>query len=742
MKSKVFILIGFLFIGFLSPLMSAQKWQKPEDFICDHEGGHDWHNPKVFDINKIDPHATMMPFADIASAIENNRKESPFYKSLNGIWKFNWVKKPSDRPQNFYKTNFDVANWDDIEVPSNWELKGYGVPIYVNQPYAFSPNSRPDPPEIPHDYNPVGSYRRKFRVPNNWDGRQVFLHFGAVKSAMYLWINGQKVGYSQGSKTPAEWDITKYVNKGDNVLAVEIYRWSDGSYLECQDFWRISGIQRDVYLYSTPKVRIKDFFAKSTLDKNYEDGKLDLEVDLYNHFKNEKKDISLEVQLFNDGEIVYQDSRGCKLTQEKKINFSTTVKETLKWTAETPNLYSLVLILKKDGEIIETVGAKTGFRTVEIKDGQFLVNGQPVLVKGVNRHEHDPVNGHVISRASMRKDIELMKRYNINTVRTAHYPDDPYWYELCDKYGLYVINEANIESHGMGYGEESLAKDSEWMEAHLDRNVRMVERDKNHPSIVTWSMGNEAGNGVNFKKIYEWIHQRDGTRPVQYERAGLDTNTDIFCPMYASVDYIEKYGSEKQERPLILCEYAHAMGNACGSLSDYWEATRNSKYLQGGCIWDWVDQGILQHDQNGEKYFAYGGDLGPEGVPSDNNFCINGLVRPDRMITPKLKEARHVYQSIWVDLVNGFTEHKIKINNEYSFTNLKKYNIEWKIMENGKTIQQGEIDPVNVQALQSKVVELPVEEFDKVPGYEYFLNVNFSTTKAENLLKKGHQVAN
>ena len=729
-------------LNFVTNLNAADKWQKPQDFQCNSKSGHDWHNPKIFGRNKIEPHATMMPYDDIESAIANQRRQSPFYRSLNGTWKFNWVKSPAKRPKEFYKPNYDVSQWDEIPVPANWELEGHGIPIYVNQPYAFSPHSRPNPPEIPHDYNPVGSYRREFQIPENWNGREIFIHFGAVKSAMYLWINGDKVGYSQGSKTPAEWNITQYLTPGKNTLAVEIYRWSDGSYLECQDFWRISGIQRDVYLYSTPKVKIKDFFVKSTLDEDYIDGIFNLEVDLYNYYEKKQNDITLEVKLFDkDKNTVLERDKSLALGKDRSIDFSATLKNPLKWTAETPNLYSLVLVLKRNSKIIETVGTKTGFRKIELKNGQFLVNGKAVLIKGVNRHEHDPVKGHVISRESMLQDIKLMKKYNINTVRAAHYPDAPYWYDLCDKYGLYVINEANIESHGMGYGEESLAKDPKWMAAHLDRNIRMVERDKNHPSIITWSMGNEGGNGINFKKVYKWIHKRDGSRPVQYERAGLEENTDIYCPMYASVDYIKNYGKKKQDRPLILCEYAHAMGNACGSLGDYWDVIRNSDYLQGGCIWDWVDQGILQYDKNGKKYYAYGGDFGPEGVPSDGNFCINGLVKPDRQITPKLLETKHVYQSIWAEPVNNFSNNEIRIRNEYGFTNLNEFYCKWNITENGEVIKKGQLDPIDILPLKSKIITLPVDGLDKIPGKKYHLNIAFFTAEEKALIGKDHEVA-
>ncbi|MEZ5197882.1 MAG: glycoside hydrolase family 2 TIM barrel-domain containing protein [Bacteroidales bacterium] len=697
-------------------------------------------NPAMFNQNKTAPHSYFIPFQDAKNASELLNEESPFYHSLNGMWKFNWVRNPADRPVDFMNASFDATSWDEIPVPSNWELQGYGVPIYVNQPYEWT--SDPQPPKVPHDYNPVGSYLRNFDVPDNWKDKQVFIHFGAVKSAFFIWINGQYVGYSQGSKTPAEWNITRFLNPGRNVVALQVYRWSDGSYLECQDFWRISGIERDVFLYSTPEVYIRDFFANGSLINNYEDGLFSLNADIVNSGQFQPG-FEMQVQLFDKNnkpvfehseELIFNKSQIAFLDLEEEI------RNPEKWTAETPNLYTLILTLKKDRKSIESARHKIGFRTSEIKDGQLLVNGKAILLKGVNRHEHDPVTGHVVSRESMLKDIRLMKQNNINTVRTCHYPDDPYWYELCDEYGLYVIDEANIESHGMGYGAKSLAKDPAWENAHLDRVIRLVERDKNHPSVIIWSMGNEAGDGVNFEACYSWIKSRDTSRPVHYERAGLGPNTDIYCPMYASVGYIEKYGQKPQEKPLILCEYAHAMGNSTGNLQDYWDVIEKYDQLQGGSIWDWVDQGLLKTDENGTDYFAYGGDFGPEDVPSDGNFCANGLVSSDRTPHPGLMEVKKVYQYIKfkpVDISKG----QIEIRNMYDFMDTDFIDIQWELVGDSKVIREGIVPNPTIEAGESKQFVLPLEDFIPFPGVEYFISIKALTNKELPLIPKGFVVA-
>ncbi len=566
----------------------------------------DWENPSVFRINKEAPHSTLIPFDSIEAAKKVDIKTSQYYKSLNGKWHFKWSKNPQSRPVDFYQESFDVSGWDKIDVPSNWQLQGYGTPLYTNVTYPF----KKDPPRVmgtpPQHYtnykerNPVGSYKTTFEVPSKWQGREVFINFDGVDSAFYLWVNGQKVGYSQDSRTPAEFNITKYLNEGENTLAAEVYRYSDGSYLEDQDFWRLSGIFRDVYLFSTPKIHIRDFFAKPTLDKQYQNGILTVEVEVIRYDSNAVSLSKLEGRLYDQKgkEVVRIEAVKTSPIQfnPERYILKTKIDNPDKWSAETPNLYTLVLILKDSDEIIETVSHKIGFRTVEIKDGVLLVNGRYVYMKGVNRHEHDPDTGHTVSRQSMIDDIVLMKQNNINAVRTSHYPTVPEFYALCDEYGLYVIDEANIESHGlMQYSDmfKGLGNDPEWKQAHLDRTINMVERDKNHTSIITWSLGNEAADGQNFQATSDWIHQRDPSRPVQYEASGERKLTDIVCPMYATIKRITKYAQRDDiYRPLILCEYSHAMGNSCGNLADYWVAIKKHRVLQGGFIWDWVDQGL------------------------------------------------------------------------------------------------------------------------------------------------------
>ncbi len=703
-------------------------------------------NPKMFNQNKEKPHASFHSFKSKDEVLANKKENSINFLSLNGTWKFNWVRNPSQRPVDFYQTSFDVSGWNDIPVPSNWEMQGYGVPIYVNVRYPFTAN--PKPPSVPHDYNPVGSYRRTFTIPANWEGKQIFIHFGVLKSAAFVWVNGIKIGYSQGSKTPAEWNITSYVTPGkENIVAVQIFRWSDGSYLEDQDFWRLSGMERDVFLFSTPPVYIRDFFALPDLDENYKNGQLTIDIDISNKTpKLKAKDYVLEITLLD------KDNKTSLLTESIPVNinksentslhFKKTIDHPEKWSAEKPNLYSLVLQLKdKDKNVTEAVGCKIGFRKSEVKNGQLLINGQAILIKGVDRHEHDQYTGHVISYELMLEDIRLFKENNINTVRTSHYPNDPLWYELCDKYGIYVIDEANIESHGMGYGKKSLAKDPEWMDAHLDRIERMVERDKNHASIILWSMGNEAGNGVNFTACRKWIHERDKSRPVHYERAGVGDNTDIYPPMYATIGHMIKYAEDpKHTKPLIQCEYAHSMGNSTGNLQDYWDVIDKYDRLQGGVIWDWVDQGFVKETADGQKYWAYGGDYGPEDVPSDQNFCINGLVNPDRTPHPALKEVKKVYQNVGIkttDIMNG----KIEVFNKYFFTNLNEFDFIWSLSEEGKVLDKGKISGPDIPPQTTATLTIPYSKSVLKKNREYFLNFSVQLKEEEPLLAKNYEIA-
>ncbi|UCH98650.1 MAG: DUF4981 domain-containing protein [Candidatus Aminicenantes bacterium] len=716
--------------------ISGQKEHSPSQPLI-----NDWENPEVFGRNKEAPHCPIIPYADIETAVKEDPCASPFYKSLNGTWKFHWVRVPWQRPKEFYREDFCLDGWNDINVPGNWELQGFGVPIYTDEPYPFKPN----PPKVPHDYNPVGSFRRDFTLPETWDSRQVFIHFGAVKSAMYLWINGKEVGYSQGSRTPAEFNITKYVKKGKNTAAVQVFRWSDGSYLENQDAWRMSGIERDVFLFSVPQVHILDYFVHADLDKKYINGEFSLDVEVKNHTSNKEKcwvQLKLsegEKSLFKMEKTVFIEPSGAA-----PVHFAKTVKNPKKWTAETPHLYTLVLSLfDKTQKRIEVVSSKIGFRRVEIKDGQLLVNGVPIYLKGVNRHSHDPVTGQYVTRETMIKDIRLMKQFNINAVRTSHYPNDTQWYDLCDRYGLYLVDEANIEAGGMWFHPDKTLMDKpQWENAILDRTIRMVERDKNHPSIITWSLGNECGDGPHFRTTYYWIKQRDPSRPVQSEDAQLKSHTDIYCPMYRRIHQIEEYASKPQTRPLIMCEYAHAMGNSVGNLQDYWDVIYKHKHLQGGFIWDWVDQGLLKKNEKGEEFWAYGGDFLPVGVNHvDKNFLINGLVFPDRKLHPHIWEVKKVYQSPKAEPVNLETG-KIRLINRYDFTNLNALEIFWEISGDDKIIVTGTLAPghTNVPPGKFKILQLPMPVIQPQSGVEYFLNIRFKTREATDLIPAGYEV--
>jgi len=704
----------------------------------------EWKNPEIVEINKEAAHTLLISKSNLNEALRIDFETSDKVLMLNGLWKFNWVQKPQDRVLDFYKIDFDDSQWKQIPVPSNWELQGYGIPIYVNQPYEFMPvGERPVPPYIPEFWNPVGSYRKIFALPEKWQDKQIFLHFGAVKSAMYLWINGKKVGYSQGSKLPAEFNISNFLKKGENVIAAEVYRWSDGIYLECQDFWRISGIERDVFLYSKPKVNIFDIFAKAGLTNKYKDGNLNANITIKNSNKIALKNYSVLIELYDGEKLIMSQSQKILATKDEIsiISFDLQIKDIKPWSAENPNLYTLIVsLIDNSDKLIEMVSDRIGFRTSEIKNGQLLVNGKAILLKGVNRHEHDEKTGHVISKESMLEDIRLLKEFNFNAVRTCHYPDDPYWYDLCDEFGIYLIDEANIESHGMGYGEESLAKDSVWKEAHLQRTIRMFERDKNHPSVIIWSLGNEGGDGINFEATSAFLHQRDNSRPVHYERAGHKAHTDIVCPMYAGIGHLLGYSSRPQKRPLILCEYSHAMGNSNGNFQDYWDIIENNYHLQGGFIWDWVDQGIAAYTEDGKKYWKYGGDYGGDTIPSDANFCMNGVVNADRTPHPALWEVKKVYQYIQFRKVD-FSNNQIEIKNMHDFIDLSVYDIHWEIVEDNAYILNGKILAPKIEAQQSKKYSFDINNIKVKPNAEYFLNFKVYTNQNIGLVKKGHEVA-
>jgi len=706
----------------------------------------DWENPEMIGQNKEPAHCTLMPYPNIATALVGTREASPFHKSLNSNWKFNWVRKPAERPKDFYKPDYDVSSWKEIPVPSNWELHGYGIPTYTNAAYPFAPVN-PNPPHIPHDDNPVGSYRTEFTVPAGWKGREVFLHFDGVRSAFYLWINGEKIGYSQGSMTPAEFNITKYLRKGKNILAAEVYRYSDGSYLEDQDTWRLSGIYRDVYLFSTPQVHLRDFFVRCDLDEEYRDAVLYVTAKVRNYSDKAARTHSVEVTLLDAEE----DAIGGEPLMRGKVSkiasgadgvieMQTEVSDPYKWSAETPYLYKVLMTLKNSkGKTIEVERCNFGFRSVELRGGQLLVNGKAVLFKGVDRHEHDPDHGRAIPLSRMLEDIKLLKQNNINAVRTSHYPDDPKWYEICDKYGLYLIDEANIESHGIGYHpDRTLGNKPEWMKAHMDRTIRMVERDKNHPSVILWSLGNEAGDGINFDATSAWIHQRDPSRLVHYERCGERDITDIVCPMYARIERLVEYASVEQRRPLIMCEYAHAMGNSVGNLQDYWDVIEKYKHLQGGYIWDWADQALRKKTTGGEEFWAYGGDYGD--IPNDDNFLCNGIVQPDRRPNPSLYEVKKVYQYIKiepVDLVNG----RIRIRNKYDFVSLDFVDIWWELAEDGELLEGWKLPRMSLGPKEAQDVLVPFYWPELKAGAEYLLKITFTLAKDMLWAERGHVVA-
>jgi beta-galactosidase len=702
-------------------------------------------DPSIISENRLDPHATMFPFGSIENVLKNDRDSSPYFKSLNGNWNFTFSENPDTRPLDFYKEDFDVQNMGEIVVPGNWEFLGHGFPVYLDEEYPFTP----DPPFVPYDLNSVGSYRRDFVLPENWDSRRTILHFAGVKSAMNLWINGEYVGYSQGSKTPAEFDVTDYVRDGNNSVSVEVFRLCDGNYLEGQDSWRISGIEREVFLYSTPKTYIQDFFVDADLDNDYRDGKLTLDIDLNRVDRSKIKKGIVKVELFessDDGSPIFESDQKFNLKKENSgiFKFEHTLDSPRIWNAETPELYTLVIsLLDKKGRVIESVSSKIGFRKVEIKGGQLLVNGVPIYIRGVNRHEHNPELGRYVTEEEMIRDIQLMKQFNINSVRTSHYPNIPRFYELCDKYGLYVIDEANIESHGMRFHEkgfELITSDPVWESAWLDRGMRMIERDKNHPSIIIWSMGNEAGDGTNFETLYSEMKKRDPSRPVQYQPAWYDAHTDIVCPMYRNIEFITEYASKPQNRPLILCEYAHAMGNSVGNLQDYWDAIEKYDVLQGGYIWDWVDQTILATNEEGEQYWAYGGDVGTEFSENDSNFCANGLVQADRSLNPHIWEVKKVYQPFKitaVDLEKGL----INIKNGHGFISSDNFDFRWEIEADGILIEEGVLSDLNIEAGLSKDIEVDFSEIIPEPGVEYFITLFVTTIKSSTLLPEGHLVA-
>jgi beta-galactosidase len=753
----------------------------------------DWENQSVLEINREAARATFIPFSGTEQALTGIRENSPYFLSLNGNWKFHWVSRPEERPVDFYRTDFEDAFWKTIPVPSNWEMQGYGTPIYVSAGYPF----RIDPPRVTSEpaagytsfleRNPVGSYRYTFELPASWENRRVFIHFAGVQSAFYLWINGEKVGYSQGSMEPSEFDITAYIRKGENQLAAEVYRWCDGSYLEDQDMWRTSGIHREVFLYSTADARISDFAVRTFWDEDYVNAQLQIDVELKSYREDNRAGWQIEAQLYDARNLPVFDK---VLTQEALPVFNsgykaavlndrtpqrgmpkfawlqTQVKNPLKWTAETPHLYTLVLTLKDNrNHIIESVSGNVGFRSVEIKNGQLFINGQPVRLRGVNRHEHDPATGRSISYERMVQDILLMKQANINAVRTSHYPNHTQWYDLCDQYGLYVMDEADIEEHGL---RGKLASDPSWNAAFLDRAIRMAERDKNHPSIIAWSMGNESGYGPNFAAISAWLKTFDPTRFIHYEGAQDSPNDPEFVDVisrfyprtqdeYLNPNIPEGEDRERAEnarwerllsiaenpsdhRPVLTSEYAHAMGNAIGNLKEYWDEIYSHPRMLGGFIWDWVDQGLYKTTPEGVRYFAYGGDFGDK--PNLKAFCFNGIVFADRQTTPKYYEVKKIYQPVEIEPVdlNGY-EVKIRIANRNHFQNLNEYEARWTLVSEGKRLQQGLLPAVNIPAGEQKEIAFCLNQFGVNPNADYGLRIGFYLKEKQLWADKGHEIA-
>lgn len=700
------------------------------------ESQNEWENPSVLDRNKEEAHAQFVVYHSKASAMSNEHKQSSLYQSLNGDWKFALAKNPSEKPTDFYKTDLNDTSWKTIPVPSNWELEGFDTPIYTNIVYPFPKN----PPFIDGDYNPVGSYRKTFTIPESWGDKEIILHFGSISGYATIFVNGNEVGMTKASKTPAEFDITTFLKKGENLLAVQVTRWHDGSYLEDQDFWRLSGIERDVYLQALPKLTVWDYFVKAGLDETYTNGVLKTEVDLRQFQNNKNKKATVAFTLLDaNGKEVYTASKEVS-KKEKSISFETTIPNIHKWSDEQPYLYTYVLSWTGNKAETAVISGKTGFRTVELKNAQLLVNGNAVQVHGVNLHEHHGTKGHVPDDETMRKDLELMKQYNVNAIRMSHYPHAAKLYELADEYGFYIVDEANIETHAMGAEwqspfdkEKHPAYLPEWAPAHLDRIQRMAERDKNHPSIILWSMGNECGNGAVFYDAYKWLKAFDTTRLVQFEQAGENENTDVVCPMYPSMEYMTNYAKATDKtRPFIMCEYSHAMGNSNGNFQEYFDIIDNSPHMQGGFIWDWVDQGLLA-EENGETFWAYGGDLGGENLQNDENFCANGLVSADRTVHPALYEVKKVYQPIKFNYQAG----QLTIKNGYFDTNLNAFTFGWELLKNGEKVDAGTFTIAGApQTTATTALPIQVDA-----SAEYFLNVYAYTTATTDLVPAKHEQA-
>lgn len=692
-----------------------------------------WLDPEVNEVNTMAPRAAFFAYETENLAKADQKARSERYLSLEGKWKFNFSKDHDKAPRDFYSLKYDDSQWIDFPVPGILELNGYGDAIYSNNGYPWRTQFRPEPPFVEERNNYTGSYRKMVTVPADWKGERIYLHVGSATSNLMVWVNGKFVGYSEDSKVSAEFDLTKYLTPGkENLIAMQVMRWCDGSYLEDQDFWRFTGIAREVYLYARPQAHIADLFITPDLVNNYQDGTLEVKLNAVGA-KGETVMFSLKDK---EGKEVAAQTAKVGGNGEVKVNFD--IKNPLKWTAETPNLYTLYTTLMDGKQVAEVVPQRVGFRKVEIKNAQVLVNGQPVLFKGANRHELDPVTGYVVSMDRMLEDIRVMKELNINAVRTCHYPNDPRWYELCDIYGIYMVAEANIESHGMGYGDKTLAKEPTYEKAHLERNESNIKIYKNHPSIIFWSVGNEAGYGPNFEKAYDLVKAYDPSRPCQYEQAGQNGKTDIFCPMYYDYGGCDKYSQGDNPRPLIQCEYAHAMGNSMGGFKEYWDMVRKYPKYQGGFIWDFVDQGLRVKNKQGKTIYAYGGDFGRYPT-SDHNFNCNGIINPDRKPNPHANEVRYYYQNIWAtakDLKAG----EVEVYNENFFKSLDDVELQWTLESEGKVLANGR-NALDIPAQQKRVVKLDGYSLPADVKGEVVLNLDFVLKKAEPMLDAGYAVA-
>ena len=688
-----------------------------------------WQDPNVNEVNREPMHSAFFAYESEAAAAQACKESSSNFMSLNGTWKFNWVEHAWQRPTDFYSVGLNDKGWGEMSVPGIWELNGYGDPQYVNIGYGWREQYKNNPPIVPEENNHVGSYRKEIEFPAAWSGKEIYAHFGSVTSNINLYVNGEFVGYSEDSKLEAEFNLTKFLKPGKNLIAFQAFRWCDGSYLEDQDFWRFSGVGRDCYLFAREKTHIRDLKVTPDLVNDYTDGTLMVKVDLTGKAS---VDLTLTDQ---QGNVIAEK----QVSGSGELSTEIEVSNPAKWTAETPVLYNLTATLMQSGSVKEVIPVKVGFRKVEMKNNQLCVNGQPILIKGVNRHELDPDGGYVVSPERMEQDIRMMKKFNVNAVRTCHYPDNSLWYDLCDKYGIYVVAEANIESHGIYFGPETLAKNLAYAKMHLERNERNVLRNFNHPAVIIWSMGNEAGFGSNFEACYKWIKGYDSSRPVQYELARENDYTDIFCPMYYGYESCEKYGQADKKKPLIQCEYAHAMGNSEGGFKEYWELIRKYPLYQGGFIWDFVDQSIHWKNKDGQSIYAYGGDFNPYDA-SDNNFLDNGLISPDRKPNPHYYEVGYYYQSIWtspVDLTSGLVE----VYNEYFFRDLSNFYLQWELVADGKVIKTGFVNDLNVLPHEKVKVDLGLTVPVNLQAKEVLLNVAYKLKDAEQSLPADYTLA-